>query len=84
MEQQTSVVACEHDILVMDDAVSPPAKILPEMMSPCGKFWYKSKDDAERTMRKMKSDPVRVAQGYILNAFYCHGCDGYHVGHTRK
>jgi hypothetical protein len=58
----------------------PRMPILPDGMEPCGKVWFFSKGTAEREMEHMKS--IRGPE-FELNAYYCYGCDGHHIGHTR-
>lgn len=55
--------------------------ILPDGMNPCGKYWHPSQGEAEFQMTKMV--PIRGPE-FVLNAYYCFPCDGWHVGHTLK
>lgn len=66
---------------IFDPPVSPNA-ILPDAMLPCGKKWYRSKAEAEGEMERGHMQSTRGPK-FKLNAYYCGGCDGYHIGHTR-
>jgi hypothetical protein len=57
------------------------AAILPDNMDPCGKVWYATLQEAEKKAATMKSNR---GANWILNAYYCYVCDGFHVGHTKK
>ena len=57
-----------------------PVEILPDNMEPCGKKWFRSKAEAEAELPSMR--PTRGPK-FRLNAYYCEGCDGFHIGHTR-
>lgn len=54
--------------------------IQPDAMEPCGKEWHRSRESATNRMSGMKS--TRGPE-FVLNVYYCKGCDGFHVGHTR-
>ena len=61
---------------------SVESPILPDGLNPCGKWWYRTKAEAETQMARQKPDPNR-GPGWELNVYYCQGCQGWHIGHTR-
>jgi hypothetical protein len=60
----------------------PGGPILPDGMQPCGKDWLRSRAEGNAVLARMVSD--RDAKVWVLKVYYCHDCDGFHVGHTRR
>jgi hypothetical protein len=48
-------------------------------MNPCGKYWYKEREEAEAKVARMKKQPT-VERAHQLNAYFCTRCEGWHVG----
>ena len=67
------------EVVIVD--VSDLLSTLPDGMNPCGKFWHLTKAEAEEQISHMEP---RRGPGFILNAYYCYDCDGYHIGHTKE
>lgn len=57
------------------------AEVLPDNMNPCGKVWFPTKFAAESEIESQHMKPIKP--GHVLNGYYCYGCDGYHIGHTK-
>lgn len=53
----------------------------PASMNPCGKFWHKTEEEATQHLAVMLKQPS-IRKGYLLDAYYCEDCEGWHIGHS--
>lgn len=61
--------------------IPEPEPILPDNMDPCGKYWYATREEAENNL-KLLGWTSNKGPRFKMNAYYCFGCDGFHIGHT--
>lgn len=52
-------------------------------MQPCGKWWYKSRAEAEQRLNTMLQKPTTV-HPETLNVYECGNCEGWHIGHNYR
>ena len=48
-------------------------------MSACGKIWYASEAEV---LVAIAARYLRLRHPYALDAYYCNGCEGWHMGHN--
>ena len=50
-------------------------------MIPCGKYWYKDRQEAREGLVTMLKKP-KLASPHLLQVYECQCCEGWHIGHN--